>query len=262
MQQRVARQYGTSKETLTSMHGSLVWQPYILPLASLDVAAATVMGFWTRSLGFSSRLIDVQLWHDVSIDVGFSKKIWVLPANCRFNNVPYYMCDSYCMVTLYLFGTAGCNRPIVHPLDNNMNEYGVSTDRENDIKEGNAEVLGKTFFRVLHRPLGIPTRNIWQGNRASVVKSRRLTFRAVARVPMLHTHLPSGASTISHLRPQYQGTQSFLNLIHPSFPVHRMTFFTSLLQQAALLRDCAPDCCYTRPSITALSFTLLLQQAK
>jgi hypothetical protein len=43
------------------------------------------------------------------------------PVKYRFNNAPCQISDPYCVVTLCLFATAGRSRPIVHPLENNMN---------------------------------------------------------------------------------------------------------------------------------------------
>ena len=56
-------------EVLTLLLVSRVWQPYISLLASIGVSAAIVTSFWKRS----PRLVDVQMWHDVPIGIGFSE---------------------------------------------------------------------------------------------------------------------------------------------------------------------------------------------
>ena len=61
-------------EVLTLLLVSRVWQPYISLLASIGVSAAIVTSFWKRS----PRLVDVQMWHDVPIGIGFSENTGIL----------------------------------------------------------------------------------------------------------------------------------------------------------------------------------------
>jgi hypothetical protein len=122
-------------EALTSLPGSRVWQRYISLLASIGVSAAIVTGFWKRSTVFISRLVDVHLWMMCQLR-WFLREHMDFSTKYRFYNAPYQIPDPYCVVTLCLFATAGCSRTIVHPLENNMNQYEVSVDYYNCIKTG------------------------------------------------------------------------------------------------------------------------------